>query len=485
MPASLRRLVPPVLACLIPFMVLGAAPAPGIPPADPGPASDLPARWSRADAAGDALPGQELARWWEQLGDPVLDRLVRDALAGSLDLRQAVAKLRQVRAARTQARSALFPSLTASAGASDAHYGRTAGGASGTTYSAGFDAAWEADLFGANRRGAEAADADLQASAAALANARVTLVAEVAASYVDLRAAQRREAIARDNLASQSDTLQIAEWRCQAGLAADTDVQEARASREQTRAGLYDLQATQATARHHLAVLLGRSPGTLDPSLAEPAPLPRVPAAVAAGIPAGVLRQRPDLIAAERTLAAETARTRQKQAQRWPSLDLSGSFGWQAYQVSGLGTAGALVRTLAGTLSAALFDAGKLRSAVAIQDAVQEQALVSYRQRVLDALEEVENALAAYALDRDKVEALDTAATAARGAAGLSHQRYQAGLVDFRTVLESERTRLGAEDSLASAEAARLTDLIKLYKALGGGWDNVPGPVPGTQDGRP
>jgi NodT family efflux transporter outer membrane factor (OMF) lipoprotein len=491
MPADSRPSVHSLLARLILAGALGW-------PAGAGPEPALPPGWTGLDpdaGLGDRpASGPVLARWWEQLGDPRLDDLVREALAGSPDLQLARARLREARATRLQVRSSLAPTLAATAGAQNGQYGAGtggvqngqygAGGVPGSLYDAGFDASWEADLFGAGRRGLEAATADVQASAASLVEVRVALLAEVAEAYVELRSAQRRGAIARANLASQTETVQITRWRCQAGLAPDTDLEQARTSQEQTRAALPDLEAAQASARHRLAVLLGRSPGALDPRLAEPAPLPRVPAAVAAGIPAGVLRQRPDLIAAERTLAAETARTRQKRAQRFPSLDLTASFGWQAYSLSALGGAGTLARTLGGTLAATLFDGGRLRSAVAIQDAVQEQALITYQQSVLTALEEVEDALAAYARSRDRVAALAAAAQAAASAAELAHQRYLAGLVDFRTVLDTERTRLGVEDDLAVAEAARLTHLIQLYKALGGGWEGAAGSAPPAQEGR-
>jgi outer membrane protein TolC len=183
------------------------------------------------------------------------------------------------------------------------------------------------------------------------------------------------------------------------------------------------------------------------------------------------LRQRPDLIAAERTLAAETARVGQKLAQRFPSLNLSGSFGWQAYSFAALGGAGTVVHALGGTLAATLFDGGKLKSQVEVQSAVQEQALVSYQSSVLSALEEVENALASYAAARERLDARRAAAESARNAAELSRKLYQSGLADFQQVLETQRSQLTAEDNLAIADATLRTSLITLYKALGGGWE--------------
>lgn len=429
----------------------------------------LPSGWT---APAENRATADIARWWRQLGDPRLDGLIDAALAESLDLRLAEARLRQARASRDQAVGGLFPSVTGSAGATRSRSAANIGALPArTTYDAGFDAAWEIDIFGGTRRGIEAATADQAAVAADLDQVRVSLVAEVARNYIDLLSYRRRLSIARDNLASQSETLQIVAWRYQAGLAASTDVEQARTSREQTRAGIPDLEVGQVAAENRLAVLLGSSPGSLRVMLAGDRPFPPVPASVGAGIPADILARRPDLVAAERTLAAETARVGQRLAQRFPSLNLGASFGWQAYSFAALGGSGSLARSLSGSLAATLFDGGRLKSAVAIQSAVQEQALIAYRSGVLAALEEVENALAAYAADRERVEARQAAAEAARNAAQLSRNLYQSGLADFQKVLETERTRLSAEDNLAIAEATMRSDLIKLYKALGGGWE--------------
>ena len=379
------------------FLLNACSVLPLVGPDYQSPSLSLPTQWS-APAARGALPAPELARWWRQLDDALLDRLLDEALAGSLDLKLAQSRLRQARASREQAVSGLFPSLTASAGASrNKSSSAISALPARTLYDAGFDASWEIDLFGGTRRGIEAATAELDASAASLSNVRVSLLAEVAQNYIELRAYQQRLAIARDNLTSQSETVQITEWRNQAGLAASSDVEQARTSREQTRASIPDLEIGRTAAENRLAVLLGKNPGALHVQLVEVRAFPDVPASVGAGIPAEVLRQRPDLIVAERTLAAETARLGQKQAQRFPSLNLGGSFGWQAYSFGALGGSDTLMRAISGTLAATLFDGGRLRSAVAVQSAVQEQALLAYQGSVLGALEEIENALTAYA----------------------------------------------------------------------------------------
>lgn len=451
----------------------------------------VPSGWTTTTSAvAGERPGIEYdtARWWRQLGDTQLDQLIEDALAGNLDLRSAKARLQQARASRDQAEAELYPTLnvsgsanrrevsssssgTQAAGAANIGAGIGSGGigstVNGSTYAPGLDASWEIDLFGGIRRGIEAATADEAASAANLNNARVSLVAEVARNYIEMRSYQRRIIIANNNLASQSDTAQITEWRYLAGLATASELEQAKTNREQTRAGIPDLEESLTAAENRLAVLLGRNPGSLRERLAEAKALPVLPTAIATGIPADVLRQRPDLIAAERTLAAETARVGQKLAKRFPSLNLNASLNWYTFASAGMST---VIQTIGASLGATLFDAGRLRAAVDIQNAVQEQALLNYQNSVLTALEEVENALKAYAAGHERVGARRAAAESAFNAAQLARQLYQSGLADFQSVLDSERTRLSAEDNLASAEAGLIIRLISLYKALGGGW---------------
>lgn len=448
----------------------GCAGLPSVGPDYQTPDTPLPATWQAG--AQPAASSQDLARWWQQLDDPLLNRLIDEALSGSLELKTAEARLRQARASRNQAIGGYFPNIAAAAGANSNRQAEVINpNYVGTTYSAGFDASWEIDLFGGTRRSVEAATADQAASAASLSKTRVSLVAEVALNYVELRGYQRRLTIAAENLASQGETLQITQWRNQAGLANSVDVEQARANYEQTRATIPDLEIGAYQAENRLAVLLGRTPGALHDELAVYRPLPAVPASIASGIPADILLQRPDLIAAERTLAAETARVGQKMAARYPSLSLSGSFGWEAFSFGALSGAGAVASATAASLAATVFDGGRLRSAVDIQSAVQEQALIAYESSILTALEEVENALKAHAVARDRLNARQAAADAARNAAQLGQLQYESGLTDFQKVLDTQRTRLTAEDNLSTAQSAVLTSLITLYKTLGGGWE--------------
>lgn len=429
----------------------------------------LPPSWSAATAAAGVQTGAPIdAVWWNAFGDPLLSRLVERALASNTDLRIAQARLRSARASSTIAGAARYPSVTASASAA-----RTASGESSATssYAAGFDARWEIDVFGGVRRGVEAATADEQASAATLAATRVSLAAEVARNYVDVRSYQVRIQIAHDNFASQSETLQLTRWRAQSGLATSLDVEQARANSEQTRAQIPALESALAQSRHALALLLNLAPATLDRELASESPaLPQAVTAIALGIPADTLRRRPDVVAAERSLAAANARIGVAEAARYPSFVLSGSIGLQALSFGGLGGSDASTRSLIGSITAPIFDAGRLKQQVEIRSAEQEQALATYEATLNGALRDVEDALTAIATGRERAEALTQAAEAARNAALLANYRYRSGLTDFQTVLDTERTVRTIEDNVAVNEASTMTALIQLYKALGGGW---------------
>jgi len=431
----------------------------------------VPSQWVHANAAETT---QDLSRWWQLLNDPLLASLIEQSLQNNLDLHSAQAKLREARVRRDLAGGNRFPTVTGSvSGSGSRSASANAGYANNHLYQAGFDAAWEPDVFGGQRRALEAAEADLGASQANLHDTQVSLAAEVALNYVELRSAQARLKIARDNLATQSETLQITDWRAQAGLATVLDVEQARTNREQTLSTIPTLETSLTQAEHRLAILLGDAPGALHEQLAAPVALPQLPDSVAVGIPADTLRQRPDVRAAERRLAAETARIGAARAERYPSFNLSGSFGWKALTIGALGGAGSVASSLLASVTQTIFDGGRIDSRIEIQDAVQQQALAAYEKSVLTALEDVENALVAYANNRQRQATLRQAAQSSRNAAQLARQLYESGNADFQKVLDAERSLLSVEDNLASTEAAGLTALISLYKALGGGWQEV------------
>lgn len=433
-----------------------------------------PTLWSNGK---DSQQTGDLSQWWQKLDDPMLTALVAESLKNSPDLLSAQARLREARARRDLASANRFPTLNGglSGDRTRASEAMGAGGAR-DAYQAGFDASWEPDVFGGKSRALQAADADAEASRDDLHGTQVSLAAETALNYIELRSAQERLGITRENLATQEEILQITDWRQQAGLATVTDVEQARAAVEQTRALLPNLETNLVQARNRLAVLTGQTPGALDQRLAPVHPLPKISGSVATGIPADTLRQRPDVRASERRLAAETARIGERTAELYPAFSLSGNFGWRALSLGALGNAGTVTSALLASMTQTLFDAGRVRDTIRIQTAIQERALATYQKTVLIALEDVENALAAYANSRDRQASLRNAVQSSRIAAELARQLYESGLVDFQKVLDTQRTRLTTEESLAVAEAEGISYLVSLYKALGGGWQETDNP---------
>ena len=437
----------------------------------------VPAGWS-AGTGTDAMDAVLLARWWHGFGDPVLDRLVADALAANLDLAQARARLREARARRGVAGAALAPSVDASlSGSRSRSSGQSGSGSTRELYSAGFDASWELDVFGGVRRSVEAAQADLEASVESLSDTRVSLAAEVALNYIDLRTAEQRLAIAEESIAYRGENHQIIRWRQQAGLVSELDLAQATTDLESTRAVLPPLRTAVIEAKNRLAVLLGRNPGELESLVHADRPIPLAAAEIVAAIPADTLRQRPDVRVAERRLAAQTARLGEAEAARYPSFRLSGSLGLEALELDALADRDANTHSLFGGITAPVFNAGRIAANIEIQDALVEQARLAYRAAVLAALEEVENALTAVAnTDARRVKQAEAAA-AARTTLAIAEYRYASGLADFLSVLDAQRTQLSLDEQLAGSTGELARAQIRLYKALGGGWSTEPLPA--------
>lgn len=437
----------------------------------------VPAGWS-AGTGTDAMDAVLLARWWHGFGDPVLDRLVADALAANLDLAQARARLREARARRGVAGAALAPSVDASlSGSRSRSSGQSGSGSTRELYSAGFDASWELDVFGGLRRSVEAAQADLEASVESLSDTRVSLAAEVALNYIDLRTAEQRLAIAEESIAYRGENHQIIRWRQQAGLVSELDLAQATTDLESTRAVLPPLRTAVTEAKNRLAVLLGRNPGELESLVHADRPIPLAAAEIVAAIPADTLRQRPDVRVAERRLAAQTARLGEAEAARYPSFRLSGSLGLEALELDALADRGANTHSLFGGITAPVFNAGRIAANIEIQDALVEQARLAYRAAVLAALEEVENALTAVANTDARRAKLAEAAAAARTTLAIAEYRYASGLADFLSVLDAQRTQLSLDEQLAGSTGELARAQIRLYKALGGGWSTEPLPA--------
>lgn len=431
-------------------------------PPEPAPVTGLPAAWSRG--TGDAGTG------WRGFGDARLQALIDEALAANPSLQAAQANLAQARALRDVAAAGQSVQLGSSASA-----GRNrAAGAYSTSLRAGLDASWEADLFGSLAYATAAADASAEASAATLQATRLSIAGEVALDYLQWLGLRHQLDLAQQSLASQEETLQLVTWRVMAGLAAELDLQQARASVESTRARLPALQTPITQTENALAVLLGRAPRTLDAQLSGiPAVLPAAPALPAAGLPADVLRQRPDVRAAELQARSAWATLGAREADRLPSFSISGSLGWQAATLSALSGPTAAVAGVAAAVSWPVLDGGAAKARVAAQRAVLDAAEASYRAAVLTALQDVEDNLAALDQGRTRVATLQRAADAADNALALAQWRYQSGLIDFTTLLDTQRTALSAHDTLASARTDWLQVHVRLAKALGGRWPST------------
>lgn len=438
------------------------------PPGAALPKPPVPTAWSatpdtRAVPAAVATP---LAQWWQRFGDPQMTDLVAQALQAHTSMRSARAALQQARAQAQVQQAGLLPSVNASGSAQRSR----SGGSTGNNFQLGFDAAWEPDVFGRLNAGADASEADARAAQASLDQVQVSLAAEVALNYITLRGQQERLSIARRNLTSQRETLQMTDWRVQAGLTTSLVSEQARAAAEQTAAQVPQLEASLAQSRHALAVLTGRAPGALDSLLASPRAVPQAPDDLVLAIPAETLRQRPDIRQAEERIAAALARVAQADAARYPSFRISGSLGLRALTLGALGDGASVVHSLLGGISVPLFDGGAARAQVRVQEAVLEQARVNYEATVLTALQDVEDALVALRGERERLVHLQAAADAAGNAALLAQNRYASGLIDFQAVLDTQRTLLSTQDSVATSIANAGADHVRLYKALGGGW---------------
>lgn len=466
------------LALVVAFTLSACAVGPDYRPPEPV----TPDSWHQLPATGVRIESPDapsLAAWWTTLNDPQLNELIERALAENKTVKQAYARVVQARAQRAIAASGFWPGIDASTGAtrSESESNLNASGevvsTVGESYNAGLTTRWELDLFGGQRRSYEAANAQLAATEADLRDVLVVLLGDVALSYVGVRTAQSRLDFAERNLESQREAVDITRWRADAGLTTVLDVEQANTNYQQTRAQIPSLQSSLVQNMNRLAVLTGQPPGALEASLQPRKAIPVAPVDIVAGVPADVLRRRPDIRSAERQLAAQTAQVGVATAALYPSLSLNGSISWTSLSAGDLLDGMRSERTGL-TLSLPIFNAGALRQSIKVQNALVTQALASYEATVLGAYEEVENALDSWSSEQRRHEALIQAVESARRAADLALVQYNSGLVDFQTVLTADRQLISLEDSLAISDGEMTSTLIRLYKALGGGWSVFP-----------
>jgi multidrug efflux system outer membrane protein len=470
-----------------------------------------------------------LERWWTVFHDPELESLVARALKDNRDLKVAVSRVRQARAERQEAAGSLLPEAAATAGYNRAlgsrnvqlplsalgggspsgSSGKASGSAPGATlrtqdvaagsaggpaavppggpqspfgegglpgvttnlYQAGFDAVWEIDVFGGTRRAVQAADAQAAAAQEGEYGVRVTLLAEVATTYMQLRSIQEREEIARRTIGSQRTTWRIAQDRFEAGMGSEVEAAQERAQLKEAETALPPLAAAERTSQHALAFMLGEEPTALSAELSPRGALPVLPDGVPVGVPSDLLRRRPDIRQAERQLAAASAQIGAATAQLYPQFSITGLLGLDSSDLRHLPEWSSRYYSVAPGVSWPILDWTRLRAAVRVADEQQAQALLAYQTAVLRALRDVEDALVQYGRERERHAGLAEAAALAREARRVTAQVYEHGLADQTATLQAERAVNQAEDSLAQSGASLRTDLVGLYKALGGGWD--------------
>jgi outer membrane protein, multidrug efflux system len=429
------------------------------------PQTVMPEGWAgSSDTAAPVGP----ATWWRIFQDPKLTALVDEALRTNLDVRLAAARLREARFSRGVIAGGLWPTVNASAG-----YQRSRQGPAGeqNLFQTGLDALWEADIFGGIRRNVESAEANILAAQEGLRDVRVSLAAEVALNYVQLRGFQQQIAIAQDNLQAQRHTADITRQRFNAGFVSGLDVANADAQVAATASTIPVLQTSARQSIYGLSVLLARPPADLLNDLAETRPQPVTPPAVPVGLPSELLRRRPDIRQAEARLHAATAQIGVAVADLFPKFSLTGSLNWQADNLSSLSSGAARSWAFGPSVNWPVFQGGSIAANVHVQEALRDQAYITYQKSVLAALQDVENALIAYAKEWEHHKSLNDAVVANRKAVRLATQLYTEGQTDFLNVLQSQGSLYISQTAFVQSDSSLNQDVIALYKAIGGGWE--------------
>ena len=474
------------------------------------PALQTPTQWPDAPAASDAtrsvaVPEPVDPLWWNSFGDPILTALVTRAMDSNLDLKVAAARLAESRAQFGQAKADEFPTLNGNASytrelqSADGVIGLLGGSGSPSAtdtnglggrqggiptqsatstalppfnlYQYGFDASWELDLWGRVRRTAENASATVDAQSEARHDAIVSTAAEVARDYLNLRGTQEKLRITRENLAFAQRTVQLTNERAKHGLATDLDVANAQSQAESNAADIPQQEQQEAKLINAIGVLLGEYPRTLAAKLKETPDVPVVPPRVPIGLSSELARRRPDIREAEAQLHAATANIGAAKADFFPKITLSGSVAIQATQFTNLGSWGARSYSAGPSLSIPIFEGGRLRSTLALREAQQQEAAITYRKTVLSAFQEVDDALTGFAAEQRRRDRLDASMQASKRALDIANQRYVRGLSNYLDVLTAQKTLLTSEQQWVDSTATVSTNLVALYKALGGGWD--------------
>lgn len=437
--------------------------------------ANVPLTWfGRTEQIKDSSDYSELAYWWREFNDPNLTSLVERAINTNLDLLQAQARIRQARAARGIIAGGSWPTIDATG-----LYTRgripILGNPDPPTrnlFQTGLDSAWELDIFGGVRRSIEAADADVRFAVEDRRNVLVTLISEVALNYIELRGFQQQIVIARNNLEAQQKTAELTHKKFQGGLTGTLDVANADAQVATTASQIPQLEASAQQSIYNLSVLLGLEPAALLKELSPTSSIPFAPAQVPIGIPSELLRRRPDIRRAEAAIHSATARIGVATADLYPKFSLTGSINFQSGQLHELISGKNRFWTVGPAVDWQIFSAGRVRSNIELQKALQEESMLAYQKTVITALADVENALVAYAKEYERHKTLTDAVAHNRKAVDSATQLYQQGLTDFLNVLVSQRSLFASEDALVQSTGSLSINLVALYKTLGGGWDS-------------
>lgn len=439
-----------------------------------------PAQWHEPTPGGAQGHSADLQIWWKTFHDPMLDSLVDRAITANHDLQIAAARVWEAKVQRGVIAADKYPQIDVSgqiarnrrstSGGSSSQY--ASGKAEQSLFQGGFDAQWELDFFGRIRKNIEAADTDIEAAVDNQRDVLISLLAEVAMNYVELRGYQRRLAIVEENIVTQRDTVELTQSQYKAGIINELNVVQARAQLTNTQSQIPVLQNAIQQTIHRLGVLLGQEPGALVGELSPEKAIPIAPPGIPVGLPSDLLRRRPDIRYAERQLAASEARIAVAQTDLFPRFSLTGSFGRSSNQIGDLTLGSSQFWGIGPAVSWPVFDAGRIRANIEIQNAKQEQAAIAYEKSVLLSLEETENALSSYAMEKARNQSLQESVDSNQQALSLAQELYQKGLADFLNVLDAQRSLYTAQDSLVQSNRALALDVISIYKALGGGWEN-------------
>jgi multidrug efflux system outer membrane protein len=450
------------------------------------PKANPPHQFSELSSATRPAPATrpDYMLWWETLNDPTLNNLIDRAVKDNPDMLAAEARIREARASGGIIASGFFPQLSATGSYTSQQTSKTLPGFSqaansginiaglrADTWQAGFDMSWEVDVFGQTRRQLESANYSIEAAIWDRRDVLVSLLAEVAVNYIQLRGEQRQLLIAQSNLQSQQQTLELTRRKAEGGLVPYLDVAQQEAQVATTASTIPVFQAAIRVSIHHLGILIGQDPGALSDELSPTAPIPVGPDTVPPSIPGELLRRRPDIRRAERQLAAATANIGVATADLYPKFSVTGAFGQESQTLKALFDHASQTYNIVPGVDWDIFDAGKVISNIKVQDAKQAEALQAYRKVVLQSLSDVDDSLVNYNREQVRLQALREAVTANQRAVDLSTELFDKGSADFLSVLDAQRSLFAAQDQMAQSEQTVSADLVALYKALGGGWD--------------